>query len=232
MFLFKKKKEITASIQVIIRLFIGIDPSAPCSCIMAFFCFRDVKLDSLILQSDYNLPQKPLRQQNETKMSHNWLSAALSCFLMPACLFDANSVRHARTRLRAGWQIALSLCFCPFFISRPPLKSTSPGPPSRLITVLSCHIIQAARSGGGSVSRGRCAELWDGQAFCGLSDSIRQTTRLFCLAVDMPETSAPDKDTSVRITERRTNESGHRQIESRGQIYLYLCDTLNLMYFL
>ena len=133
-----------------------------------------------------------------------------------------------RRRLTASAQ---SVFLSPFYQS-PAVKVNQPGPPSRLITVLSCHIIQAAQSQGGSVSRGRCAELWDGQAFCGLSDSIRQTTCLFCLAVDMPETSTPDKDTSVQITDRQTNESGHQQTESRLQIYLYRYDTLNLMYFL
>ena len=86
-----------------------------------------------------------------------------------------------RRRLTASAQ---SVFLSPFYQS-PAVKVNQPGPPSRLITVLSCHIIQAARSRGGSVSRGRCAELWDGQAFCGLSDSIRQTTCLFCLAVDI-----------------------------------------------
>ncbi len=81
-------------------------------------------------------------------MSHNWLLEALLCILMPACLFDTNSLSHTQTRIRAVWhikpwpkQIALRMCFCPFYQSSA-AKVNQSWPPSQLITVLSCHIIQ------------------------------------------------------------------------------------------
>lgn len=80
-------------------------------------------------------------------MSHYWLFDALLCILMPTCLSDNRLLTdsyHRRLAYKASCgrkQIALRMCFCPFYQSSA-AKVNQSRPPSQLITVLSCHIIR------------------------------------------------------------------------------------------
>lgn len=87
-------------------------------------------------------------------MSRNWLSDALLCILMPACLFDTDSLCHPHKRIseRVGIRslvqpqlITLSVCFCPVYQSSA-VKVSRSRLPSQRITVLSHY--PAAPSGG------------------------------------------------------------------------------------
>lgn len=71
-----------------------------------------------------------------------------------------------------------------------------------LSSSLSCPVTLSGSAEWRNVSRGCWAELWDGQAFCGLSDSIRQMTCPFFLSVDiqlMPPLKKTDRQTDCRV---------------------------------
>lgn len=149
---------------------------------------------------------------------------------MPACLFNTDSPCHTQTHIRDGWHTKpcatkTDSAQCVFLSILSAIRRKSQ-PVSAAASARHCRVLShyPAAPGGGGGGGGCCAELWDGQAFCGLSDSIRKMTCLFSLAVDMLQTS-PLTQTHQCESQTDRQMKGDRQTESGvKQVYIYCWD--------